>query len=103
MARRLLALSLAILAGNGMAMAQTPSASTPPGVKIQASPCRAPQSDKGGATPSAASCRTDAPPGPNATNVAPGAGVMLTSPTGMMTDPGHQPMPNAAPTGKPKS
>jgi hypothetical protein len=36
------------------------------------------------------------------TKTDPGSGVMVTSPTGMMTNPGLQPMPDAPKTGQPK-
>lgn len=67
---------------------------------VVSKPC--PQPQPGKRRPAPTGCTTDAPPSPGATKVPPGAGVMTTSPTGMMTDPGHQAMPNAAATGKPK-
>ena len=104
--------ALLLLAPGGVVLAQSPGSAPAPANNQACAPAR-PMS-----TPPSVSGAKAAPddtklPGGNVactstgapsetTRTDPGAGVMVTSPTGMMTNPGLQPMPDAPKTNPPK-
>ncbi len=102
-----------LLTQASLALAQTsPSPGGAPGGSQACKPPHPDSAPKLSGSPVAAPDDTKLPGGPvacpanagsgAATKTDPGAGVMTTSPTGMMTNPGLQPMPDAPRTAPPK-